>query len=222
MRKVKPPQDGPKKKLLDAAERIVSEKGFDLVSVRDVTGAVNANVAAVNYHFGSRERLLDLVIGKLLEPLCEDRLKALEAAQRQRAGKMASLEEILIAYTKPLKSTAEKLGMEDRYFLKLIGRIFLLATASHPEPLRKIRETVQTRFLAALARILPERPDGELSISWHLLDAGLSHSFIAVPAHLEPARIIANWVALSDQAFGGEKALRELKIDDAQGLLFEL
>ena len=59
--------------MLDAAERLVAAKGFDSVSIRDITGAVKANVAAVNYHFGSRESLLDLVITHVLEPLCAER-----------------------------------------------------------------------------------------------------------------------------------------------------
>jgi len=62
MRVTKVPESGPKRSLLDATERLVVEKGFDLVSVRDITGAIKANVAAVNYHFGSREALMDVVM----------------------------------------------------------------------------------------------------------------------------------------------------------------
>jgi len=221
VRVLKVPEDGPKRKLLDAAELLVSEKGFDLVSVRDVTGAVKANVAAVNYHFGSREGLMDLLIMRLLGPLCEERLKALEHAERQRAGKMAALEEIVTAYTKALPATASRLGMGEAYFLKLAGRILVLGDEALAPPLAVLRENVLERFLAAISRALQETPASELAASWRIFDSGLSQALVTLKPAEEPAPLIAQWSAFGTRGLGGGKPPREAKKDDSQGLLFD-
>jgi AcrR family transcriptional regulator len=44
-------------RLLDVAEKLFSERGFADTSVRDITAKANCNVAAVNYHFGSKDKL---------------------------------------------------------------------------------------------------------------------------------------------------------------------
>ena len=221
MRVLKVPEDGPKRKLLDAAELLVCEKGFDLVSVRDVTGAVKANVAAVNYHFGSREGLMDLLVMRLLEPLCEERLKALGQAERQRAGKMAPLEEIVTAYTKALPATAARLGMEEAYFLKLAGRILVLGDESLAPPLAVLRENVRERFLAAISRALPETLAAELAASWRIFDSGLSQSLVTLAPDEDPAPLIAQWTAFGTRGMGGGKPAKESKQDDSQGMLFD-
>ena len=53
---------GTRERILSAAEALFAERGFDTVSLRDITGAADANVAAVNYHFGSKDKLIDAVI----------------------------------------------------------------------------------------------------------------------------------------------------------------
>ena len=58
-----------RERLLDAAERVFAEQGVANASVRDITGAAGANVASINYYFGSREALLAAVIHRRQEPL---------------------------------------------------------------------------------------------------------------------------------------------------------
>lgn len=221
MRILKVPDGGPKRKLLDAAELLVSEKGFDTVSVRDVTGAVKANVAAVNYHFGSRDGLMDLLMMRLLEPLCDERIKALEQAERQRAGKMATLDDIVAAYAKALPASAARLGMEESYFLKLAGRILVLTDEAFVPPLAILRENVRERFLAALARAQPQTLAEELAASWRFFDSGLSQSLLTITPEENPASLIAHWADFGIRGFGGGKPTKETKKDDSQGMLFD-
>ena len=53
----------PQERLLDAAEALFAERGFEAVSLRDITLEAGANVAAVNYHFGGKENLIGAVLG---------------------------------------------------------------------------------------------------------------------------------------------------------------
>lgn len=221
VRILKIPESGPKRKLLDATELLVSENGFDKVSVRDITGAVKANVAAVNYHFGSREGLMDLVMLRLLEPLCEERSNALEQAERQRGGKMAPLEEIVGAFTKALPATAARLGMEPSFLLKLIGRVLVLTDDKLAPLLATVRNGVHEKYLVALARALPESSAKELAASWRLFDAGLSQALVTLTEEENTEELFNHWIAFGTKGLGGGKPAKEPKKDDSQGMLFD-
>lgn len=216
MRVLKVPEDGPKKKLLDAAEVLISQKGFDLVSVRDITGAVKANVAAVNYHFGSREALLDLLVMRLLEPLCEERLKALE-----KAGKSSGADQIFAAYTAPLSTTASRLKMEEHYFFGLAGRILVLPPESIAPALASLRQNVNERFLAALSSVLPDIPDAELEANWRFIDSGLSQSMVAMRPGDDPQALLEIWNRFATRGFASGNPVKKPKDDDSQEMLFD-
>lgn len=61
------PIRGTKLRLIEAAEKLFAEKSTTSVSIRDITRAANANVAAVNYHFGNRDGLVAAVLGRQVE-----------------------------------------------------------------------------------------------------------------------------------------------------------
>ena len=69
-----------KTKILDAAEKLFGNKGFDATSLRDITAGADVNLAAVNYHFQTKESLIDAVIARRLEPVNRRRLEMLAAA----------------------------------------------------------------------------------------------------------------------------------------------
>src|SRR5579871_4058626 len=86
-----------KTKILDAAEKLFGTKGFDATSLRDITTEAEVNLAAVNYHFQSKDSLIDAVIARRVEPVNQRRLELLEAA-----GPNPTVEQILIAFLQPL------------------------------------------------------------------------------------------------------------------------
>jgi AcrR family transcriptional regulator len=71
-----------KTRLLDAAERLFSDRGFEAVSHRDIAVAAAVNLAAVNYHFGSNDRFTRAVIKRRLDSINARRLAALARAER--------------------------------------------------------------------------------------------------------------------------------------------
>src|SRR5437773_3855978 len=72
-----------KTKLLNAAERLFSDKGIEAVSHRDIALAAAVNLAALNYHFRSRQTFIRAVIKRRVEPINAHRLAALARAERQ-------------------------------------------------------------------------------------------------------------------------------------------
>jgi AcrR family transcriptional regulator len=86
-----------KERLLEAAEKLFSRDGFDGVSIRDLAAAAGVNVAAVNYHFGSKENLHHQVLERLLIPKRERLVAAIERTSAESDGR-PSLEDLIRAF----------------------------------------------------------------------------------------------------------------------------
>lgn len=191
MREMIIPEVGPKRKLVEAAEKLFAEKGFEAVSVRDITQLAGTNVAAVNYHFGSREGLLNLVILKHAKPVNEERLARLDVAERRWPGKLVPIEELMDALVRPLLGQVRKSGLPERLFYQLMGRIFAEYGDGLAEEIEQQLRQTNDRFLRALGRVLPALAEEELLARIHFIDGGLIHlmthqHLTASPTHGTP------------------------------------
>src|SRR5712691_12477039 len=81
-------------KILDTAEGLFMEHGFEATSLRQITAAAGVNIAAVNYHFGSKEELFQTVLTRRLDPMNQERVELLDALERDARGKALSCEAI--------------------------------------------------------------------------------------------------------------------------------
>lgn len=110
--------DAPRDRILDAAERLFAEKGFEGASVRDLAAAAGVNLAAINYHFGGKESLYRAVGERLMNELRERRLGAIRGALEAPG---ATLESTLRAFAwqifRPLDDPARA-----RRFIQLAHR----------------------------------------------------------------------------------------------------
>ncbi len=196
MRDLKVPESGPKRNLLDATERLVVEKGFDLVSVRDITGAIKANVAAVNYHFGSREGLMDLVMSHAMDAVDEARVEALEV------GKKDGVEGIFSAYVNSVLTAAARVEMDLAFFLKLSGRVMVFPAALLSPALADGRKQVNELYLKALAGAVPQISTADLEAAWAFFEAGLGQSLVNLRSDLAPAVQAKHWIRFGVSALG--------------------
>jgi AcrR family transcriptional regulator len=87
-----------RERILDVAERLFMENGYEGTSMRVITGAAEVNLAAVNYHFGSKEALLREVFRRRLAWLNHERLQALDRLEEQAAGAPLKPSQILEAF----------------------------------------------------------------------------------------------------------------------------
>lgn len=175
MRDMTIPEAGAKRKLLDAAEQLFSEKGFEAVSVRDITQLAKTNVAAINYHFGSREGLLTLLMLRYMTPVTEERLARLDALERKWTGKAVPLEELIDAFVRPLISQVRKSELSERMFYKLMGRIFTQQGDGLPSEIEEQIRQIVTRFSRAFAKALPTLPQDDLLWRIHFVAGGMIH-----------------------------------------------
>jgi AcrR family transcriptional regulator len=173
MREITLPLSATKQRLLDAAEHLFAERGFEAVSVRDITGAAGLNVAAVNYHFASRETLIGLVVSCRMGPVLKERLARLETVEKRWAGKAAPLEEILEAMLRPLAGNIRKSDLPEPLRCQLLGRIFSGQGAVFPQEVERDMENARQRFTRLLAKALPSVSGEDLAWRVRFVTGGI-------------------------------------------------
>lgn len=140
-----------KDRILSAAEELFAQHGFAGTSLRQVTSLAAVNIAAVNYHFGSKEHLINEVFRRRMDAMSAQRLQQLEAAVRDHPGQ---LEPILAAFIEPALALAQ-----DRNGGAAFVRVIARAYAEHNESLRRFLSDhyghVLREFGKAIAGCLP-------------------------------------------------------------------
>jgi len=138
-------------RILDVAERMFAQQGFDLTSLRALTAGADVNLAAVHYHFGSKERLFEAVLVRLVEPVNAERLTRLDAAGAQGAPALEAIIEAFVA--PPLHAVADARRADVARVL--MGRVMSSPDEQMRSLLLKLFGTVLDRFIPAFARALP-------------------------------------------------------------------
>ena len=152
--------DTTRERILDAAEALFAERGFAMTPLRQVTRRANANIAAVNYHFGSKEGLLQAVFERRLLPLNHERMTRLE---RLRTGPQPiELEALIHAFIEP----ALDLTGNGVPFTRLLGRSYGEAGDTLRKYIHQQYREVLDRFRHEVAANLPWLPNNELR--WRL------------------------------------------------------
>lgn len=160
-----------KERILTAAEALFAQRGFDGASLRQLTAAAGVNLAAVNYHFGSKDKLVEEVFRRRLDSLNAHRLAALAAV----AGKPeTTLEDVLAAFIRPA------LALSDDGSGSLFMRVLARAFAEHDDSLRQFLSEnyghVMRQFTAEFARLLPHLSKPELYWRIDLVTGALTHA----------------------------------------------
>jgi AcrR family transcriptional regulator len=147
-----------RERILGVAETLFARHGFAGASLRQVTAAAKVNLAAVNYHFGSKESLIEEVFRRRLDELNRGRLAALASVQTRPSH---TLEDVLDAFVRPaLEQSMDSAG--GTAFVRVLARAY----AEHDERLRRFLSDnyghVLREFAAAFARLLPHLDKEEL------------------------------------------------------------
>ena len=162
--------------LLDAAEAVISEHGFAGASLRAITTRAGANLAAVNYHFGSKEELARAVIARHLGPVNAERLRLLDQAEESQGD----LEALVRSFVGPVIRFGQELPDRGRHFAQICGRAM-----TQPEPVLRelmigeLGEAIR-RFTAAFGRALPALPREELLWRIQFMVGSMAHTMASV------------------------------------------
>ena len=168
-----------KERILDAAEELFAERGFDGTSLRAITSGAGVNLAAVNYHFRSKNDLIHEVFSRRLAPINARRLGMLDACESEAGNGLLPLEKVLRAFVEPILRPEGIMAAGRLSLQTLLGRMYA-------EPGRNVRriflgemEGVVRRFRGAFQRALPEVPPVELFWRLHFTIGAMAHTLAA-------------------------------------------
>jgi AcrR family transcriptional regulator len=153
-----------KTRILDAAERLFAHRGIEATSLRTITAEAGVNLAAVNYHFQSKEALLHAVIARRLDPINETRLGMLDACEKEAGDGPLPLDRVLHALLGPIFDVLSGPGKE---FAPMMSKILTESSDLTEKVFQKHLAPVSARFFPAFERAIPHLPRAELF--WRML-----------------------------------------------------
>ena len=178
LRSVKPPHET-RTRILDAAEELFMQHGFEATSMRQLTAQAGANLAAVNYHFGSKDALIEAVFRRRLDAMNASRIAELDRLEKDNGGRPLTPQQIIGAFVGVSLRMIEDAKSGGRNFIRLLGR-------TYTDPQKHIRSLIgqlyapaMSRFKAAFERALPQMPGDELVWRMHFMFGTLAYTLAA-------------------------------------------
>jgi AcrR family transcriptional regulator len=168
-------------RILQAAERLFSERGIGDVSLREITTAAGVNSAAAHYHFGSKDAVLEELFARRSQPIAEGREKLLGQLKLNRQGRPV-LEDVLRAFLQPaldLLNTPEGVA-----FTRLRARMVFEREDIRRQIMGKAFDRTNEMALQALAKALPKLPARDLYWRFHFLLGTMVYT-MARPGRIE-------------------------------------
>jgi AcrR family transcriptional regulator len=145
-----------KQRILDAAEKLVGAQGFAATSLRQIIGEAGVNLAAVHYHFGSKQDLLHELLERKLARVNRQRLQLLESLEASYGAGAVPVEKLLAAFFEPMIET----GGQNPQFVQVMGRLY--GEGLMPTVFEQHFRATTARFVKALGSSLPHLPAAEL------------------------------------------------------------
>jgi len=178
LRSVKPVRET-QARILDAAEELFLLHGFEGASMRMLTARAGVNLAAINYHFGSKDALVEAVLRRRLDPMNANRIVALDRLESEALGRPLAPQAIIGAFVGTSLRMIEDARGGGRNFIRLLGR-------TYTDPDKKIRALIgqlyapaMQRYKTAFSRALPDLPAEELVWRMHFMFGTLSYTLAA-------------------------------------------
>ena len=171
-----------RERILDAAEALFVEHGFEATSMRLITGRAGVNLAAINYHFGSKEALIQDVFRRRLTWLNEERLRALEKFEKEAKGAPLKAHQIVETFFGVSLRMAADTVHGGHTFMRLLGRTYTEPSAFVRQFLADEYAAVVPRFKQALFRALPDVPPEEILWRFHFMLGAMSYAIAGTDA----------------------------------------
>lgn len=159
--------------IMNAAEKLFAEEGYNATSLRAITAAAQVNLAAVNYHFGGKQGLLEAIYNRRIEPMNESRIKLLDTLEITWQSNPVPLEDLVRSFVQPaLIMSRDPSG---QYFVALLGRSYMEPKPILQEQVRGMFNDVSKRFATSFARTLPYLSKEELYCRMHFMIGVLAY-----------------------------------------------
>lgn len=169
-------------RILDCAEKLFAEHGFHGTSIRDIAGAADVQLALVGYHFGSKEDLLDSVLGRRATVLHEERMQALEDARLRHGGAAVPVAELFDGYASCFLARASRRDGGWKHYSTLVAS--LANTGQWGALVSKHYDGAARAFLVELERSCPD-VDPELIYQSFFFMIAIMVAVCSRPARIE-------------------------------------
>ena len=148
-------------RILDSAETLFAERGFAETSLRSITAQAEVNLAAVNYHFGSKKSLIQAVFARFLAPFYRMVESSLDAHEARHPDVILSVEEILRFVARSISQVSEGDRRRLAIFMRLLGLAYNQGQAHLRKFLQVEYRAVSSRMMALITKATPELKDEE-------------------------------------------------------------
>ncbi|GGJ81344.1 TetR/AcrR family transcriptional regulator [Pseudomonas matsuisoli] len=168
-------------RILDAAEQLFAEKGFSETSLRLITSKANVNLAAVNYHFGSKKSLIQAVFSRFLGPFCTSLEQELD--RREGVAEVSyTLEDLLGLIVEQMLVIKPRNGSDLSMFMRLLGLAFSESQGHLRTYLEEVYGRVFRRFMHLVHDASPDIPPLELFWRVHFMLGSAAFSMSGIKA----------------------------------------
>jgi len=164
-----------RERILDAADRLFGAQGFGATSMRALTRAAGVNLAAVHYHFGSKEELLVAALSRHLAPINAERLARLDVLEQEAGGRPIAIEAILGAFCRPIFEFSHASAENASVVQRVAALVHSESTELVRPVLEEIFHDVVERFVAALGGACPQLSRDDLMLRLHLCVGSLTY-----------------------------------------------
>jgi len=178
-----------RERILDAAERLFMGHGYEGTSMRQITSEAAVNLAAVNYHFGSKESLMQEVFRRRLDWLNDERMRVLNLMEGESAGKALKPSQIVDGFFGTLLRMADDEQRGGTTFLRLLGRTLTDPSEFIRTFLAHEYAEVVDRYKEALFKALPDVPKAEIVWRFHFMLGATSYAISGTDA----LRLVTDW-----------------------------
>ncbi len=168
-------------RILDAAEQLFAEKGFAETSLRLITSRAGVNLAAVNYHFGSKKALIQAVFSRFLGPYCQNLERELDRRQA-RAEQKVSIEELLELLVQQALAVKSRSDNDLSTFMRLLGLAFSQSQGHLRKYLEDVYGKVFRRYMLLVNEVAPNVPPLELFWRIHFMLGAAAFSMSGIKA----------------------------------------
>jgi AcrR family transcriptional regulator len=161
-----------KQRILGAAGTLFAEHGFPATSLRQITTLADVNLASVNYHFGSKDGLLRELVVQCIEPINQERIRLLNAAEAEAGDSPVALRTLIHSFIEP---AVRELCEMNTHMPCVLSRLHHEPHPGLEEMMAEILTPTIARFIAATHRTLPHRTPEELLIRGHFMVGSMLH-----------------------------------------------
>ena len=160
------PKIATRRRLIEATARLFSLHGYNGLTMRSVAKEANANLAAANYHFGSKDALVLEMLRERIQPINQRRMQLLETYKKNQTREPLSVFQILRSLIQPIGEEISKSASSRCSLAQLVARTFTEPTKFIERMHHRFFSQIAEIYYRELSLIYPNAPAKE--VYWHL------------------------------------------------------